>query len=53
MQHLYQFKIRSSRGAWWAAIYGIAQSRIQLKQLSSSSRRNMDKSPWIAEQSCR
>ena len=25
------------RGAWWAAIYGIAQSRTQLKQLSSSS----------------
>src|SRR5574340_686666 len=26
------------RGAWWAAIYGVAQSRIRLKQLSSSSR---------------
>ena len=25
------------RGAWWAAIYGITQSRTQLKQLSSSS----------------
>ena len=25
-------------GAWWAAVYGIAQSRIGLKQLSSSSR---------------
>ena len=24
-------------GAWWAAVYGIAQSRIRLKQLSSSS----------------
>ena len=24
-------------GAWWAAIYGIAQSQTQLKQLSSSS----------------
>ena len=23
-------------GAWWAAIYGVAQSRTQLKQLSSS-----------------
>ena len=22
------------RGAWWAAIYGVAQSRTQLKQLS-------------------
>ena len=25
-------------GAWWAAVYGVAQSRTQLKQLSSSSR---------------
>ena len=25
------------RGAWWAAIYGVAQSQIRLKQLSSSS----------------
>ena len=24
-------------GAWWAAIYGVAQSRTQLTQLSSSS----------------
>ena len=30
------------RGAWWAAIYGVAQSRTQLKWLSSSSSR-----PWI------
>ena len=28
-------------GAWWAAIYGVAQSWIQLKQLSSSSSRYM------------
>ena len=27
-------------GAWWAAVYGVAQSRTQLKQLSSSSRSN-------------
>ena len=27
------------RGAWWAAIYGVAQSQTQLKQLSSSSSR--------------
>ena len=26
------------RGAWWAAVFGVAQSRTQLKQLSSSSR---------------
>ena len=24
-------------GAWWPAVYGVAQSRIQLKRLSSSS----------------
>ena len=24
-------------GAWWAAIYGVAQTRTQLKRLSSSS----------------
>ena len=26
------------RGAWWAAVYGVAQTLTQLKQLSSSSR---------------
>ena len=26
-----------NRGAWWAAVYGVAQSRTRLKQLSSSS----------------
>ena len=26
------------KGAWWAAVYGVAQSRTRLKQLSSSSR---------------
>ena len=29
----------SDGGAWWAAIYGVAQSRTQLKRLSSSSSR--------------
>ena len=24
-------------GAWWAAVYGVAQSRTRLKRLSSSS----------------
>ena len=28
------------RGAWWAAVYGVAQSRTRLKWLSSSSRGN-------------
>ena len=27
------------RGAWWAAVYGVAQSRTRLKRLSSSSNR--------------
>ena len=26
-------------GAWWSAVYGVAQSQTQLKQLSSSSSR--------------
>ena len=26
------------RGAWWAAVYGVAQSQTRLKRLSSSSR---------------
>ena len=26
-------------GAWWAAVYGVTQSRTRLKRLSSSSRR--------------
>ena len=29
-----------NRGAWWAAIYGVAQSQTQLKRLSSSSSRH-------------
>ena len=29
------------RGAWWAAVYGVAQSRTQLKRLSSSSSSNL------------
>ena len=27
------------RGAWWAAVYGVAQSRTRLKRLSNSSNR--------------
>ena len=34
--------------AWWAAVYGVAQSRTRLKQLSSSSSRTICKSLyWI------
>ena len=29
-------------GAWWAAVYGVAQSQTQLKRLSSSSSSNPD-----------
>ena len=29
----------TDQGAWWAAVYGVAQSRTQLKRLSSSSSR--------------
>ena len=29
------------RGAWWAAVYGVAQSRTRLKRLSSSSSNNI------------
>ena len=28
-------------GVWWAAVYGVAQSRTRLKQLSSSSSRGV------------
>ena len=31
------------RGAWWAAVYGVAQSRTRLKRLSSSSSRQEEK----------
>jgi len=30
-------------GAWWAAIYGVAQSWTRLKRLSSSSSKKIDK----------
>jgi len=34
------------RGAWWAAISGVAQSRTQLKRLSSSSNGRERHLPW-------
>ena len=30
------------RAAWWASVYGVAQSRTRLKQLSNSSREEGD-----------
>ena len=41
-------------GAWWAAIYGVAQSRTRLKRLSSSSSSSfkslLDISNWMSHQ---
>ena len=38
-------------GTWWAAVYGVAQSRTLLKRLSSSSSSSPQNSclPWISE----
>ena len=35
------------RGAWWAAIYGVAQSRTQLKQHSNNSKEQWDPTPVL------
>ena len=40
------------RGAWWAAVYGVAQGRTRLKRFNSSSsshhkRRGFD--PWVGK----
>ena len=37
------------RGAWWAAVYGVAQSRTRLKQLSSSSSSFLWNEPYAVE----
>ena len=34
---VFAWRIPGTGGAWWAAVYGVAQSRAQLKRLSSSS----------------
>ena len=42
-------------GAWWAAVYGVAQSQIRLKRLSSSSRLQHafpSLSPGVCSDSC-
>ena len=37
------------RGAWWAAVYGVAQSRTQLKRLSSSSSAQTEQAhTWVS-----
>ena len=33
-------------GAWWAAVYGAAQSRTRLKRLSSSSSKHLSTFSW-------
>ena len=35
-------------GAWWAAVYGVAQSRTRLKRLSSSGSSSLHTSWWVA-----
>ena len=36
------------RGAWWAAVYGVAQSRTRLKQVSSSSSSSNIKTSFLS-----
>ena len=36
-------------GAWWAAVYGVSQSRTRLKQLSSSSSSSIISLPQILQ----
>ena len=36
-------------GAWWAAVYGVAQSRTWLKRLSSSSMKNLLRVSYFSE----
>ena len=35
------------RGAWWAAVCGVAQSRTRLKRLRSSSSRALGAKDWV------
>ena len=39
-------------GAWWAAVYGVAQSQTRLKQLSSSSSNSPQPPPPPAPHAC-
>ena len=43
------FESRGS-GAWWAAVYGVAQSRTRLKRLSSSHHISGTQEPRIASE---
>ena len=44
------WRIPGTGGAWWAAVYGVTQSRTQLKRLSSSS--SWKKSGWVCVRKC-
>ena len=39
-------------GAWWAAVYGVTQSRTRLKRLSSSSRTKKNSTIITGQQTC-
>ena len=55
------WRIPGDRGAWWAAVYGVAQSPTRLKRLSSSSSSSMgsqsdrteEQEQWHKRDSCR
>ena len=36
-------------GAWWAAVYGVAQSRTRLKRLSSSSSKEIHSDIYLSQ----
>ena len=40
------WRISGTGGAWWAAVYGVAQSRTQLKRLGSSSSKSKVSWKW-------
>ena len=37
LSNILAWRILGTGGAWWAAVYGVTQSRTRLKRLSSSS----------------
>ena len=37
------------RGAWWAAVHGVAKSRTQLKWLSTHSDKKISANGWVEE----
>ena len=45
------WRIPGMVGAWWAAVYGVAQSRTRLKRLSNSSSKVKTKSQRVSDAS--